>query len=190
MNTKKCLSMVIFLASVVSALWPSSANAQAGTGTIVGTVKDTSGATLPGAAVKLEPGNASTVSNGQGDFTFTGVKPGDYTVTVNYVGFAPSTNSVTVTAGQVAHLDAVVNVASQSDSIMVTVERAHGEAEAINEIRTAENVLNILPHDVLISLPMRTSRMLLTACRGLRWSGTRAKVSISRSAGPSQNSAT
>jgi tetratricopeptide (TPR) repeat protein len=35
----------------------------------------------------------------------------------------------------------------------VTAERPHGEAEAINRERTAENILQVLPHDVITSLP-------------------------------------
>lgn len=142
--------LFVCFASLVLVL---SSFAQERNGTIIGTVTDTSHAALPGAIVKLEPGNASVVSNGRGEVTITNVAPGTYTVTSNYVGFAPSSNSVTVTAGQVAHVDVVMTVAAQTDTIIVTVERAHGEAEAINEVRTAENVLNILPHDVLISLP-------------------------------------
>jgi TonB-dependent receptor len=35
----------------------------------------------------------------------------------------------------------------------VTAERAHGEAEAINEERVADNILNVLPSEVITSLP-------------------------------------
>ena len=44
-------------------------------------------------------------------------------------------------------------MAAQSESITVTAERPHGEAEAINRERTAENILQVLPHDVIVSLP-------------------------------------
>ena len=36
---------------------------------------------------------------------------------------------------------------------MVTAERPHGEAEAINETRTADNLLQVLPAEVITSLP-------------------------------------
>jgi TonB-dependent receptor len=122
-------------------------------GTIVGTVQDASHAILPGATVKLEPGTVSAVSNGQGEFTFSGVAPGAYTLTVNYVGFAPSTMNVTVTGGQVLRANPILTTPSESESIVVTAERAHGEAEAINQVRTSENILNILPAEVIMSLP-------------------------------------
>src|ERR1700722_9219875 len=46
-----------------------------------------------------------------------------------------------------------MEVASQSESVTVTAERVHGEAEAINRERTAENILQVLPAEVITSLP-------------------------------------
>ena len=122
-------------------------------GGIAGTVRDTSTAVLPGATVKLSPGDASATSNGQGQFTIPSVAPGPYTVTVDYVGFSPSTASVTVVAGQVAHVNVVMNVATEREDVIVTAERAHGEAEAINLERSTVNILDVLPLDVITSLP-------------------------------------
>jgi TonB-dependent receptor len=122
-------------------------------GSISGTVKDVGSAVLPGATVKLSPGDASATTDSQGVFNIPGVAPGAYTVTVNYVGFSPSTTSVTVVASQAAHVNAVLNVATESESILVTAERAHGEAEAINEELITDNVLSVLPSEVIRSLP-------------------------------------
>ncbi|PYV50861.1 MAG: hypothetical protein DMG98_27150 [Acidobacteria bacterium] len=44
-------------------------------------------------------------------------------------------------------------MASKNEEIMVYAERAHGEAEAINEERTADNILQVLPAEVITSLP-------------------------------------
>jgi TonB-dependent receptor len=46
-----------------------------------------------------------------------------------------------------------MNVSSESESVIVTAERAHGEAESINEERVADNILNVLPSEVITSLP-------------------------------------
>ena len=137
---------------MLNLIWAAPAAAQTDRGTITGTVKDTSGAILPGARVEIQQG-PSTISDGQGQFIITKVAPGTYNATVNYVGFAPTTASVTVTAGQIAHLNVVLNPASQNDTVLVTAERAHGEAEAINEERVADNILNVLPSEVITSLP-------------------------------------
>ena len=46
-----------------------------------------------------------------------------------------------------------MEVASASESVTVTAERVHGEAEAINRERTAENILQVLPAEIITSLP-------------------------------------
>ena len=140
------------LAFTIGLLSASPALAQLGN--VSGTVKDSSNAVLPGATVKLSPGNASATTNGLGEFTIAGVAPGADTITVNYVGFVPFKGSVTIVAGQTARVDAVLNVASETEAVIVTAERAHGEAEAVNlETSTVNNILDVLPLDVITSLP-------------------------------------
>jgi len=146
-------STLSFLTLVLTIGLLGSSPAVAQVGGVAGTVKDTSSAVLPGATVKLSPGVASATSDSQGVFTIPSVVPGAYTVTVNYVGFSLSTASVTVVAGQVAHMNVVMNVATQRDDIIVAGERAHGEAESINEEKIADNILDVLPFEVITSLP-------------------------------------
>ena len=58
-----------------------------------------------------------------------------------------------VTAGGITQLNAELKVASATDSIIVTATQPHGQAEAINEERTADNILQVLPANVITSLP-------------------------------------
>jgi TonB-dependent receptor len=153
MNVKKCLYSLFFAAFGLNLLWPASAAAQGGAGIITGTATDTNHDVLPGAPVKLDPGDISAVTNGQGEFTITNVSPGSYTLTVTYLGFSPFTTTVTVMAGQVAKVDAVLAVATQNQQVVVTPGRSYGEAEAINEVRTSDTLVNILPSAVITSLP-------------------------------------
>src|ERR1700730_4094772 len=153
MNMKKCLSSLFFVAILLNVLWPSSAGAQAGAGTITGTATDTDHDVLPSAPVKLDPGNISVTTNQQGEYTITNVASGAYTLTITYLGFSPFTSSVTVTAGQVAKVDAVLSVATQNQQVVVTPGRSYGEAEAINEVQASDTLVNILPAAVITSLP-------------------------------------
>jgi len=135
------------------ALYHLAAVAQGGKGIIAGRVTDASGAVLQGADVEL-PVAAYTAKSGiQGQFTITGLAPGSYQLTISYVGFEPFVKDVTVYAGQVAHVEAVLKVASKSEEIMVTADLPHGVAEALNVERTSDNILNVLPSDVIRSLP-------------------------------------
>ncbi len=127
--------------------------AQNSKATLAGTVKDTSGALLQGARIALEPAAQPAASNGQGAFFFNSLTPGTYKVTVSFVGFEPYTKEVTLAAGQTTQIEAVLKVASASDEVIVTAERPHGDAEAINRTLAAENILQVLPADVITSLP-------------------------------------
>jgi TonB-dependent receptor len=60
---------------------------------------------------------------------------------------------VTVQAGQTANLNATMKVASDADTIMVTTSRLQGEAEAINIERMSPDIVQILPEQVIVSLP-------------------------------------
>ncbi len=149
--------ILVYLLSMCHLLLPVSANAQARsgspTGIINGSVTDASHAILPGAKITLTPGSASVSSDSNGQFTIPGVTPGKYDLNIDYVGFKPYSSDVKITAGQILTIDAVLNVGSQSESIVVTAERAHGEAEAVNELRTSPNILEVLPAEVITSLP-------------------------------------
>jgi TonB-dependent receptor len=72
---------------------------------------------------------------------------------VNYVGFASFSQQITVSAGQVDHVSAALKIATANETIVVTSERGHGEAAALNEQRESDNILQVLPVEVITSLP-------------------------------------
>jgi TonB-dependent receptor len=120
---------------------------------ITGDVKDSAGAVLQGAKIEMQPQIRPITTDGQGEFTVTDVTPGTYSITVSYVGFAPYSGSLMVVAGDTAHIDVILKVANASDEVTVTAERPFGEAEAINRTLAAENILQVLPAEVIVSLP-------------------------------------
>src|SRR6266699_3218443 len=142
----------LFVLVCALSLIPSS-QAQSRKGTIAGRVTDSSGGALIGAQATVQPKGVSVVSDARGQFFINDLDPGSYTVTVTYVGFEPFTQTVNVTAGQAASVDAKLDVESQNLKVLVTAERASGEAEAINRELTADNIVQVLPADVIRSLP-------------------------------------
>ena len=50
-------------------------------------------------------------------------------------------------------LTLTLKVASTSEEIIVSADRPHGEAESINETRSADNLLQVMPAEVITSLP-------------------------------------
>jgi TonB-dependent receptor len=127
--------------------------AQGGHGTISGHAVDRVGAVLAGAQVRLQPGNISAATDGQGEFNLIGVTPGDYTITISYVGFTTFTKQITVAIGQATRVEAKLEVSAKSEEVTVVADRPHGEAEAINRQRTSDNILQVLPSDVITALP-------------------------------------
>src|ERR1700739_3582676 len=146
---KLSLSSILLICSLTATLGFS----QSGKGVIDGVVKDSAGAVLQGAKIEMQPQLRPITTNGQGEFTVTDVPAGTYALTISYVGFAPFTSSITVIGGQSAYVDAKLQVASAADQVEVTADRPHGDAEAINRTLAAENILQVLPADVITSLP-------------------------------------
>ena len=144
----------LFLAVILcNALWPGPTTAQSGKGVIAGSVKDEGNSVLVRAQIEVQPLNRTVVSDDRGQFRITDVPVGQYTLTVSYVGFAIANFTVEVESEKAANVTAVLKVASQVDQIMVTAERVQGEAEAVNRERGADNLVQVIPADVIRSLP-------------------------------------
>ena len=141
------------LAIFATALVASTLSAQTTKGTISGRVVDISGAIVQGGQVQLQPRSVTIGTDERGEFHFTDLAPGTYKVAISYVGFDPYEEDVTLAAGENKAIEVKMKVSSQSDSVIVTAERPHGEAEAINRTRMADNILQVLPAEVIRSLP-------------------------------------
>jgi hypothetical protein len=95
------------------------------TGAVTGTVTDPSGAAVQGANVTLKnnaTGVTSTVtSNGTGAYRFSFLNPGNYTVTVNMQGFAPSAeHAATVAVGGASTVNVQLAVAAATTTVEVS----------------------------------------------------------------------
>jgi hypothetical protein len=146
-----CLS-VAFLALLLAITAP----AQVREGRVYGRVVDTTGGALRAAQVKLLPGGLSAVSDEQGNFTVGAVPPGTYNVTIPYVGFTLVTRSVTVIVGAATRVSFVLKVASAKQEVTVRASTQNGQVQAINMELTANNIIQVLPSEVIASLPNAT----------------------------------
>ena len=127
--------------------------AQERKGGISGHVSDNSGGVLQGARIELQPLGTSIASNAQGQFFINDLDPGSLTVSITYVGFKEFTKQVTVVSGQTATVDVKLEVGSQNLEVLVTAERASGEAGQVNREITSDNIVQVLSADVIRSLP-------------------------------------
>lgn len=109
--------------------------AQSGRGNLAGTVKDTSGAIVPNAALVLRDTNTgatyNATSSGEGLFTFPGLVPGKYALSVTSPGFETySQTGITVDVGSTATVNAVMKIGATSSTVTVTSDASHLETES------------------------------------------------------------
>src|SRR5690348_3458069 len=105
------VGVVLMTASIV---------AQERGGSIVGTVTDAGHYVLPGARIEIDPKGPTSVSDQQGRFAIQNVPPGDYTLTISYVGLLPYSARLTISSGQTERVDAVLQVAGVKEEVTVS----------------------------------------------------------------------
>jgi hypothetical protein len=134
---------------VWTALLPSLAFAQA---SITGTVKDTSGAVLPGVTVEaaspvLIEKVRESVTDANGRFQVVDLRPGTYTVTFTLAGFNTVKRDGVALSGSAAIIvDAELRVGSLEETITVT-----GEAPVVDVTSTTQQ--RVLSSEVIDALP-------------------------------------
>jgi hypothetical protein len=117
--------VAVFLVALVSLTAPSSVFAQT-TAEVVGRVFDSDGAVLPGASVTLENVGTkdvrTTVSNETGDYLFTLLPIGSYTVRIELQGFQAQNAKVQLNSGDRIRVDGKLAVGSLQETVLVTGE--------------------------------------------------------------------
>ncbi|MDR3726370.1 MAG: TonB-dependent receptor [Terracidiphilus sp.] len=121
-----CLSVLILSVLLFGGI---QSNAQAVTADVVGTVTDNNGALLPGAKITIVNADTqltrTTVSGSAGEYSFTLLPPGAYTVRVTLTGFkAKEVRSVKIGAGDRAREDAQLEIGAATETVTVTGESA------------------------------------------------------------------
>jgi hypothetical protein len=129
--------------AVTTLLLPPKVHSQQSSATINGTVKDSSGAVVEGAAITLTNLDTtvarSTVSNSAGDYVFIDVQPAAYALKIFKPGFSTQTQQpVRLSVNQTATLNFTLSVGSTQQT--VTVEAAAVAIEAsTSELGTVIN---------------------------------------------------
>lgn len=153
------LLLLAFAASIAG--WSQTAT----TGEIAGTVRDTSGAVVAGAMIKVqsETGQShATASDGAGYFRFTNLDPGHYTVSVQAQGFAAfRAENVLVNVTETTAVSPALAAAGATTTVEVT-----SEAPLLNtqDATTGRVIDEHAVHD--LPLPTRNFQQLLALSPG------------------------
>ena len=145
----KCVSIVLSI--VAFGLLSSLAVAQNFRGGIVGSVTDPTGAAVAGARVVALATSTNTtyktVTSSAGEFSFSDLPLGDYTVTVSASGFATEDiKNVPVTAGVTYTLPVKVSVQSAAQTVEVM-------ADALSLDSSSDTQTTVIPEEAVQDLP-------------------------------------
>jgi hypothetical protein len=171
--------LTVSAALVAAVLSAAPVHAQILYGSIVGTVTDAQGATVPGATVTIVNKDTNltrdAVTTGDGTYSFTNVLAGPYDVKVALAGFREAVRtSVPVTIGQIARVDVTLQVGTLTETVTV--------ASAAELLQTDKaDVSTELNAAAITQMPLNrsaTTRRSSTWCRARRrWpSATRKRT--------------
>jgi hypothetical protein len=146
---KKLLAVLLLLAA------PILMSAQETTGALQGTIKDATGAVIPGATVTVSTptlvGTKATETDSKGYYHFSNLPPGEYVVKVEAAGFSTlKREGLVIEVGHAPTVDLKVSVGGASDVVNVSTE---GPAIDVTTVTSQTN----LTQDVIDFVPRGTS---------------------------------
>ena len=147
-NAGSFLQRIVFTMLLIFGV--SAARAQLTTADILGTVTDSTGAVIPGAPVTLRnlatSDTRTAATDRSGNFDFTLLQPGHYSLTVTATGFkAVNTPDLSVEAGDRARSDAHLQPGSSSETVSVeaTTPLLQGDNATVSSTVTAAAVQDL-----------------------------------------------
>jgi hypothetical protein len=153
---KRAQPRIWLIVGVVAVMAMAAANAafaqSASSGTIHGTIKDESGAVLPGVSATLtspalQVGQLSEVTDASGDYRFVDLPAGTYRLKLELNGFSTFIREdLRLTVGFVARIDAVLKVGAMEESVTVS-----GQSPVVDITSTSASVA--FTKEILDSVP-------------------------------------
>jgi len=166
-STQPGVRLVVSVLALSIGIWAAApASAQILYGSVVGVVKDSSGAFIPGATVTIVNKETNltreATTNGEGSYSLINVQPGPYDVKVTLTGFRDVARpNVPVTIGQIVRIDFSLEIGTVAESVMVVGESpilqtdkadVHTSLKAteltalpLNRFRNFQSALNLAP---------------------------------------------
>ncbi len=142
-------------------------------GTIKGKVTNEKGEPVVGASVLLSGVDRGTMVDLSGNYSITGIKPGNYTIQISAVGFQPVTRSIAVAEGQTLELNYQLKAGNSSlNEVVVTGYSRQSKRDVTGAAST-------ISADVIAQTPVTSVENVLQ--------GRVAGVSVDEQGGPGQS---
>ena len=124
--------LIVFMMTAVASLFAQTST----TGDIAGVITDPSAAVVTGAPIALKNidtgSSTSTTTNTQGEYNFSFLQPGKYSVSVNATGFQKVIKTVTVALGTSTTVNLQLSLSSQNETVEVTDQVTGVQTEDAN----------------------------------------------------------
>jgi TonB-dependent receptor len=147
---------------------------------------------MPGATVKLFPGNYFKVTNQLGVASFQQIKPGNYSLIISYVGYQPKELKVDIKAGVNELTEQLTEGVTIMKDVLVLGDRLKGQAKALSQQKNNLNITNIVSSDQIGRFPDANIGDALKRIPGITMQNDQgeARNIIIRGMGPELNSVT
>lgn len=139
----------LFLPLLMAVLACTTAWAQFDLGSVVGTVKDSSGLTMANVTVEIHSAATNisriTTTTAAGDFDFVALQPGQYTLIAKQSGFKESTQNFELAVGQRRELNISMEVGATNQSVTVDANVVGVEtvSSEVSNSRTRQQVVDL-----------------------------------------------
>lgn len=142
-------------------LWALTSYGQFNTGEIAGTVRDATGALIPGVTVvatHVGSGVATErITDPTGRFLIPSLRPGDYMLRAELLGFRPAQATVTLTIGQTVNVPLTLQVGSIDTEVTVVPESV-----PLLQVTTSE-ISDVIENTTVIEMPLNGRQFLQLA---------------------------
>ncbi|MGI9233289.1 MAG: TonB-dependent receptor [Woeseiaceae bacterium] len=122
--------------------------------TVTGEVTDANNTvTFQGAEVSITELQRSETTDDRGQFRFTNIPAGDYTLVVSYVGAADKSIPITVTDSGLAMGVVAIGAGAEGLEEVIVYGQSAALAGALSQERSAENLVSVLDSDAMGQFP-------------------------------------
>lgn len=143
------LVLIVFISTGGSAF--ADIDAEPKLGNISGRIVDETHYPLPGATILLDGIGVGTTSDVNGFYRLQGIKPGEYTLKISYIGYEPVTRAVVVSDKTLEeNIEMIQGVLLQE---VVVSGYLQGQNKALSQQRSSVNVNNVVSADQVGRFP-------------------------------------
>jgi len=158
LSTMRRFSWIVYAAVILSLLLPSAfAQTTVGTGSIIGTVSDPSGAVVSGAKATITNTGTgqviSLITNSSGAYNSGALAPGNYKVQISGKGFKTVSQAIAVQVGNTATVNAKLELGQETQVIEVQAEQL--------QVNTSQSIVQgVLNSSQIENLPVNGRNFL------------------------------